>query len=103
MVQLTTQKRIWICIQMARLQNAAAVQQWPGIVPSRPTIIRRNFRKNRSHGTSLNVNIGRSERTKTARTAVNIRRIPRSLNRNVNTSSRQNGLAIPKSSFSRII
>ena len=108
MVQLTTQKRIWICIQIARLQNAAIVQhiwrqQWPGIVPPDPTTIRRNFRKYQAHGTSLNMNKGRSGRRKTARRAVNIRRVRRSLNRNGSTSSRRNGLSIPKSSFSRII
>ena len=108
MVQFTTQERIWICIQMKRLQNAAAVQrlwrrQWPGIVPPHPTTIRRNFRKYQAHGTSLNMNKGRSGRRKTARTTVNIRRVRRSLNRNCNTSSRRNGLGIPKSPFSRII
>ena len=40
---------------------------------------------------------------KTARTAVNIRRVRRSLNQNGNTCSRRNGLGIPKSSFSRMI
>ena len=108
MVQLTTQERIWICIQMARLQNAAAVQrlwrqQWPGIVPPHPTTIRGNFRKYQAHCTGLNMSNGRSGRSKTARTAVNIRRVRRSLDRNGNTSSRRNGLSIPKSSFSRII
>ena len=49
------------------------------------------------------MNKGRSGRSKTARTAVNIRRARRSLDRNGNTSSRRNGLSIPKSSFSRII
>ena len=87
MVQLTTQERTWICIQIARLQNAAAVQhlwgqQWPGIVPPHPTTIRRNFRKYQAHGTNLNMNKSRSGRRKTARTTVNIRRVCRSLNRN---------------------
>ena len=66
MVQLTTQERIWIRIQMARLQNAAAVQrlwrqQWPGIVPPDPRIIRRNFREYQAHGSSLNMNKARSQ------------------------------------------
>ena len=54
-------ERVWVCFEMARLQNAHAVQRlWPNRWPGRrvPTIhaILKNYIKYRQHGTSLNRN-----------------------------------------------
>ena len=67
MVQLNKDECVWVCFEMARVQNAHAVQRlWPNCWPGRrvPTIhaILKNYRKYRQHGTSLNrnkVNSGR--------------------------------------------
>ena len=67
MVEVNKGERVWVCYEMARVQNAHAVQRlWPNCWPGRrvPTIhaILKNYRKYRQHGTSLNrnkVNSGR--------------------------------------------
>ena len=70
--------------------------------PSKQTILR-NVAKYREHGTSKNLNQGRSGRPKTARSANNIQRVRESLTHNPRQSSRRNDLAnITKSSFNRI-
>ena len=59
MVQLNKDERVWICFEMARVQNAHTVQRlgphcWPG--RRAPTIhaILKNYRKYMQLGTSLN-------------------------------------------------
>ena len=70
--------------------------------PSKQTILR-NVAKYREHGTSKNLNQGRSGRPKTARSANNIQRVRESLTHNPRQSSRRNDLGnITKSSFNRI-
>ena len=67
MVQLNKDERVWVCFEMARVQNAHAVQRlWPNCWPSRkvPTIhaILNHYRNCMQHGTSLSrnkVNSGR--------------------------------------------
>ena len=67
MVQLNKDERVWVCFEMARVQNAHAVQRlWPNCWPGRsvPTIheILKNYRHYRQHDTSLDrnkVNCGR--------------------------------------------
>ena len=67
MVQLHKNERVWVCFEMARVQNTHAVQRlWANCWPGRrvPTIhaILNNYRKYMQHGTSLNrnkVNSGR--------------------------------------------
>ena len=59
MVQLNKDERVWVCFEMARVQNAYAVQRlWPNRWPVRrvPAIyaILENYRKYRQHSTSLN-------------------------------------------------
>ena len=112
MVQLTQDQRIWVCIEMARLGNAKAVQRswlnrWPGINAPTARMIRQNFKKYSDHGTSLNRNRGNSGRPRTARSVENVARVrrslQRSLQRNGNLSARRNGLGISRASFSRII
>ena len=108
MVQLTQDQRIWVCIEMARLGNAKAVQRswlnrWPGINAPTARTIRQNFKKYSDHGTSLNRNRGNSGRPRTARSVENVARVRRSLQRNGNLSARRNGLGISRASFSRII
>ena len=67
MVQLNKDERVWVYFEMARVQNAHAVQiLWPNCWPGRrvPTIheILKNYKKYIQRGTSLNrnkVNSGR--------------------------------------------
>ena len=67
MIQLNKDERGQVCFEMARLQNAHAVQtRWPNRWPCRrvPTIhaILKNYKKYMQHATSLNrskVNSGR--------------------------------------------
>ena len=67
MVQQNKDERVWVCFEMAGVQNTHAVQRlWPNRWPGRrvPTIhaILKYYRKYRQHGTSLNrnkVNSGR--------------------------------------------
>ena len=67
MAQLNKDKRVWVCFEMARVQNAHAVERlWPNRWSGRrvPTIhaILKNYRKCSQHGTGLNrnkVNSGR--------------------------------------------
>ena len=61
MIQLKKDECVWVCFEMARVQNARAVQRlWPNCRPGRivPTIhaILKNYRKYMQHGTSLNRN-----------------------------------------------
>ena len=108
MGQLTLDQRVWICMEMARLNNAHQVSRswanhWPGIqAPAVSTIIR-NFKKYQEHGTSANRNKGKSGHQRTARSAESIRRVHRSLQRNGVTSARRNGLGLSRSSFNRIV
>ena len=101
MGQLTLDQRVWICMEMARLNNAHQVgrswaNHWPGIqAPAVSTIIR-NFKKYQEHGTSAG-------RQRTARSAESIQWVRRSLQRNGVTSARRNGLGLSRSSFNRIV
>ena len=66
-MQQLTQQRVWICLQMARLHSASAVQRawrqyWHGIDPPHVTTVKRNYQKYQQHRTSLNRNEGNSER-----------------------------------------
>ena len=61
MVQLDKDECVWVCFEMAKVQNAHAVQRlWSNRSPVRrvPTIhaILKNYRKYRQHCTSLNKN-----------------------------------------------
>ena len=108
MVQLTTDQRVWVCLEMARVNNALQVRrlwanQFPGVQPPTARTIRQNYRKYRTHGTSLNRNQNNSGRRRTARSVQNIRRVRRSLQRNGNVTSRRNGLNLSRSSFNRIV
>ena len=67
MVQLNKDEHVWVCFEMARVQNAHTVQSlWSNRWPDRrvPTIlaILKNYIKYRQHGIGLNrneVNSGR--------------------------------------------
>ena len=70
--------------------------------PTKKTILN-NVRKYREHGTSQNMNKGRSGRPKTARSEANIDRMRQSLINNPRQSSRRNDLPnLTKSSYNRI-
>ena len=67
MVQLNKDERVWVCFEMASLQNANAVQRlwpncWPGRRVSTIHAILKNYRKYRQHRTILNRNKVNSER-----------------------------------------
>ena len=108
MGQLTLDQGIWICKEMARLNDARQVgrswaNHWPGIqAPAVSTIIC-NFKKYQERGTSANLNKGNSGCQRTARSAKIIEWVHRSLQRNGVTSARINELGLSKSSFNRLV
>ena len=67
MVQLNKDEHVWVCFEIARVQNAHAVQRlwsnlWPGKILPKIHAVFKNYRKYRQHCTSLNrnkVNSGR--------------------------------------------
>ena len=68
MVQLNKDERVWVCFEMARVQNAHEVQtlrpnRWPGRRVTTIHVILKKYKKYRKHGTSLNRNKGNSGRT----------------------------------------
>ena len=105
MVQLTIPQRIWVCIEMGRVNNAHEDRRswrnrWPGHPAPTVRTIMKNDGKYLRHGTSQNRNRGRSGRPRTGRSAQNICRIQRALARNGAVSSRRNGCGLHRSSFS---
>ena len=71
-------------------------------VPTKSTILN-NVRKYHEHGTSSNLNQGRSGRRRTARSAENIELVRDLLENNPRVSVRRNGSNISNASFHRII
>ena len=63
MVQLNKDERVWVCFEMARVQNAHAVQRlWPNRwsvrrVPAIHAILK-NYKKYRQHSTNLKQTVG---------------------------------------------
>ncbi len=87
MVQLTKDQRVWVCTEMVRINNAHQVRRswvdhWPGIPAPAVKNILANYKKYKEHGTSLNRNKENSGRPKAVRSADNINRVRRSLQRN---------------------
>ena len=59
MVQQNKDEHVWVCFEMARVQDAHAVQRlWPKCWPGRRVhtihVILKNYRKYIQHGTGLN-------------------------------------------------
>ena len=108
MHHLSQDQRTWICLEMARVENARQVrrswvQEWPGVPPPSARAILYNYNKYKEHGTSHNRHKGNSGRNKTARSLENVERVRRSIQRNGNVSSRRNGLGMSRSTFNRIV
>ena len=108
MVQLAKDQRVWVCEEMARIDNAHEVRwswpnRWPGVQASTVRTILKTFRKRNDYDTSLNRNQRNSGRPRTARSAANIQNVRRSLQGNGVTSARRRGLGLSRSSFSRIV
>ena len=108
MPQIARDQGTWICLDMARVRNAAQVRrgwanQWPGAPTPTARAILYNYRKYQEYGTSLNRQRENSGRNRTIRSAENTERVRRSLERNGNVSSRRNGLAISRSTSNRIV
>ena len=97
MPRLSKEQRVWVCLQHARIQNAAEVKRrWPGRwgnVPS-PTkrTITKTYQKFLQEATCHDLNKGRSGRRRTARTPENIELVRESLTQHGNRSSRRKGL-----------
>ena len=108
MPQLTTDQRVWMCIEYARTNNVCQVlRQWPvrwhGIpAPSKPTI-KATFEKFMREGTCHNLNKGRSGRLRTVRMEENIEVVRQSLLEDGLRPARRNGLGLSRSSFNRIV
>ena len=108
MPRLTIQQRVWVCLEYARVNNAEeVVRRWRinwGDVPAPSTrTVLKTCRKFLAEGTCHNVNKRRSGRTRTARTAENIKLVRQSLTQNGQRSSQRNGLGLSRRTFQRII
>ena len=108
MVQLTTQERIFVVrlkeknVPIAEIQHRF-IQRFNRPPPTNKTILR-NYEKNLTWGTSLNLNEHNSGRRHKTRTAQNISAVHRILlNNPKSTSVRRNVLQLPKSSFNEIV
>lgn len=106
-VQLTTEQRVWVCLEMAKFENAPFVrrkfrQAFPNRRPPALSTIRKNFAKYKSKGTSLNQNKGNSGRPRTATSDANIALARQALLQDGVVSTRRNPLGISGASFSRI-
>ena len=92
MPRLSKDQRVWVCLEHARIQNAAEVRRrWPGRwgnIPA-PTkrIISTTYRKFLREATCHDLNKGRSGRPRTARTPENIELVRESLSQHGERSS----------------
>ena len=106
--QLTREQRVFIVenyILTRSIQNVHEAFRNTFIgryVPKKSTILN-NVRKYHEHGTSSNLNQGRSGRRRTARSAENIELVRDLLENNPRVSVRRNGSNISNTSFHRII
>ena len=108
MPRLSKDQRVWVCLEHARIQNAAEVRRrWPGrwgSIPAPPNEQSaqriENFCEKRS--TCHDLNKGLSGRPRTARTPENIELVRESLTQHGKRSSRRNGLGLSRSLFHRI-
>ena len=103
MGQLTNDQHVWICLEFARVGNAAEVQRrWPKHFPQRPLTslpaIRKNAKKLNEEATCHNLNKGRSGRRRTAVTQQNVNMVRNSLQNDGKRSSRRNGLGLSATS-----
>lgn len=108
MPQLTKDQRVWVCIEYARVNNAEEVRRrwlgrWPGDRAPTRAAIKRTYDKFLTEGTCLNLNKGRSGRTRTGRTMENIALVRQSLLENGQRSTRRNGLGLSRCTFNRIV
>ena len=107
MPRLSKDQRVWVCLEHARIQNAAEVRtRWPGRwgnipAPSKRTISTTHW-KFLQEATCHDLNKGRSGHPRTARTPENIELVRESLTQHGNRSSRRNGLELSSRSFHRI-
>lgn len=107
MPRLTKEQRVWICLEMAGIENAQEVlrrwpAQWPGINAPSAVTVWKTYRKLQAEGTCNNLNKSRSGRLRTARSNQNIERVREALIEDGNRSSRRNGLGLSQSSFVRV-
>jgi hypothetical protein len=107
MPQLTTAERTFIVENYFVTRSIQEVLRlfriaFPDRHVPNSTIVWRNLRKYRQHGTSLNRDKGNSGRIKTGRSEENIEAVAQQLENNPHVSSRRNGLGLPSASFNRI-
>ncbi|KAF2368107.1 Protein of unknown function DUF4817 [Trinorchestia longiramus] len=107
-MQLTKEQRTFIVEKYFQAKSfQQVIQSFQKHFPERqsPTkmTIWRNGTRNRTDGTSLNLNKGRSGRKRTGRSEENIRIVQGALTENPQISARKSGLDVTKSTFNRII
>ena len=107
-MQMTVQQRTFLVTNYISNGSFHHVQElfehkFPGRGSSSKSTIWRNVLKYQQHGTSHNLNQGRSGRNKAARTEENFGMVRDLLQDNPTESTRRNELPLMKSSFNRII
>ena len=108
MRQFSDEQRTWVCLEMARVQNAnEVIRRWRNRwAPARPpckSAIYKMYDKLKTHSTCRNRNKEGSGRPRTARSEENLERVKAALDEDGNRSSRRNGLGLARSSFLRVI
>ena len=101
-------QRTWVCLEMARVQNATEVirrwpARWPNIPPPTKILVAITYQRFQREGTVHNLNKGQSVRPRTIRTPHNINLVQEYLTQDGNRSSRRNGLGLSPTSFLRIV
>ena len=84
MPRLTKNKRVWICLEFARTNNANEVlrcwnNRWPNVQAPTVSTILKTFNKFVEERTCLNLNKERSGRRRTARTPGNVAMVSNAL------------------------
>ena len=108
MVQLTTEKRVFVVTQFTLIPNVTAVQnafriRFPDLNPPVRNTILKNVRKYQITGTNLNRNKSNSGRRRTARNEASIAAARELLEETPKgVSAHRNAVAVSKSSFNRI-
>ena len=93
MPRLSNDHRTWVCLEVARVQNATEVirhwpARWPNVPPPASKITTITYQRFQREGTVHNLNRGQSGRPITVRTPQNINLVQQSLTQYGNRSSR---------------
>lgn len=106
-MQLTIDERTFVVERFIQTEDYDLVKaefraRFPYRNPPANSTIYKNVKKFERHGTTHNLNAGRSGRNRTVRTPANIQRVEAAIAINPRLSARRNGLGISKSAYNEI-